>query len=146
VLQESCGYDGLPMHPVDPPSSDYMPSPKEPEQAPFSPDYVSGPEYLEYLSLSDEEVSVEDQPYVAADSPTALSLGYIADSDQEDESEDGPMEYLANGGDDDNDDSSGDDADEEEEEEAFEEEVEEHLAPANSIVASPVVDPIPSIK
>ncbi|GJR90472.1 hypothetical protein Tco_0214483 [Tanacetum coccineum] len=33
------GYDGLPMHPVDPPSSDYVPGSEEPEQAPLSPDY-----------------------------------------------------------------------------------------------------------
>ncbi|GKG66263.1 hypothetical protein Tco_0696397, partial [Tanacetum coccineum] len=31
-------------------------------------DYVSGPEYLEYLAPSDEEVPVEDQPYAVADS------------------------------------------------------------------------------
>nr|GEU81397.1 hypothetical protein [Tanacetum cinerariifolium] len=34
-----CGYDGLLMHPADPPSSDYVHGPKEPEQAPLSPDY-----------------------------------------------------------------------------------------------------------
>ncbi|GKC58024.1 hypothetical protein Tco_1085622, partial [Tanacetum coccineum] len=73
-----------------------MPSPEEPKQAPLSPDYVSGPEYPEYLALSDEEVPVKDHPYAAADSPIALSLGYIADSDPEedpeDESEDGPTD------------------------------------------------------
>ncbi|GJX99452.1 hypothetical protein Tco_0356471 [Tanacetum coccineum] len=127
------GYDGLPMHPVDPPSPDYMPGLEEPEQAPLSLDYVSGPEYPEYLALSDEEVPMEDQPYAAADSPIALSLGYIADSDPEDESEDGPTDYPANGGDNDDDDLSGDDADDENEEEASEEEEEEeHLAPADS--------------
>ncbi|GJW67895.1 hypothetical protein Tco_0122319, partial [Tanacetum coccineum] len=107
--------------------------------------------------LSDEEVLVEDQPYAAADLPTALSPGYIADSDLEedpkDESEDGPTDYLADGGDDDDDDdSSGDDADDEDEEEASEEdkdedeeEEEEHLAPADSTaVASLVVEPVPS--
>ncbi|GJZ03248.1 hypothetical protein Tco_0521209 [Tanacetum coccineum] len=97
------GYNGLPMHPVDLPSSNYMLGPEEPEQAPLSPDYVPGPEYPEYLSLSNEEVPVEDQPYVVTDSPTALSLGYIADSDLEDESEDGPMDYLVDVGDDDDD-------------------------------------------
>ncbi|GJW35185.1 hypothetical protein Tco_0058105 [Tanacetum coccineum] len=30
------GYDGLPMHPVDPPLSDYVSGPEEPEQAPLS--------------------------------------------------------------------------------------------------------------
>ncbi|GKA23257.1 hypothetical protein Tco_0709219 [Tanacetum coccineum] len=106
------GYDGLPMHLVDPPSSDYMPGLEEPEQAPLSPDYVPGPEYPKYLALSDEEVPVDDQPYAAADSPIALSSGYIADSDSEedpkDESEDGPTDYPADGGDDDDDDDDDD--------------------------------------
>nr|GEV10928.1 putative reverse transcriptase domain-containing protein [Tanacetum cinerariifolium] len=57
---------------------------------PPSPDYVPGPKYPEYLAPSDDEVPVEDQPYVVADSPITLSLGYIAESDPEDESEDGP--------------------------------------------------------
>ncbi|GJS25320.1 hypothetical protein Tco_0453952 [Tanacetum coccineum] len=146
------GYDGLPMHPVDPPSPDYMPGPEEPEQAPLSPDYVLGPEYPKYLALSDEEVLVEDQPYAAADSPIALSLDYIADSDleedPEDESEDGPTDYPSDRGDDD--DSSRDDADDEDEEEASnkdedEEEEEEHLDSVDFITtASPVLDPVPS--
>ncbi|GJW93460.1 hypothetical protein Tco_0173132 [Tanacetum coccineum] len=148
------GYDGL-MHPVDPPSSDYMPGPEEPKQAPLSPDYVSGPEYPEYLAPSNEEVPIEDQPYAAADSPIALSPSYIANSDLEDESEDGPMDYPADGGDDDDDDSLGDDVDDKDEEEASEEdedeedkdeeEEEEHLAQADSTAAaSPVVDHVPS--
>ncbi|GJT47562.1 hypothetical protein Tco_0956277 [Tanacetum coccineum] len=143
------------MHSVDPPSPDYVPGPEEPEQASLSPDYVPGPEYPKYLALCNKEVPVEDQPYAAADSPIALSLGYIANSDPEedpeDESEDGPTDYLANVGDeDDDDDSSGDDADYKDEEEASkededEEEEEEHLAPADSTTAtSPVVDPVPS--
>ncbi|GJX44602.1 hypothetical protein Tco_0261278 [Tanacetum coccineum] len=110
--------------------------------------YDVGPEYPEYLVLSDEEVPIEDQPYAATDLPIALSSGYIADSDQEedpkDESKDGPTDYPADGGDDDDDDSSGDDADDEDEEEASEEEAseedkdeveeekEEHLALADS--------------
>ncbi|GKC56517.1 hypothetical protein Tco_1084115 [Tanacetum coccineum] len=120
---------------------------------------MSGPEYLEYLALSDEEVPIEDQPYAAADSPIALSPDYIVDSDPEkdlkDESKNGPTDYPADGGDDDDDDddSSGDDADDEDEEEASEvnedevEEEEEHLAPADSTAtASPVVDPVPSVE
>ncbi|GJZ63000.1 hypothetical protein Tco_0619421, partial [Tanacetum coccineum] len=122
------GYDGLLMHPVDPPSPDYVPGPEEPEQAPLSPDY----------------------PYAADTSPIALSLGYITDSDleedPEDESEDGPADYPADEGDDD-DDLSGDDVDDEDEEEASkedEEEEEEHLAPTDSIAISPIVDLVPS--
>ncbi|GJX38289.1 reverse transcriptase domain-containing protein [Tanacetum coccineum] len=87
---------------------------------------------------------MEDQPYAVADSPIALSPGYVADSDPEEDpeedSEDGPVDYPADGGDGDDDDSSNDD---EEEEEASEEEEEEHLALADSVVA-PVVDHVPS--
>ncbi|GKG03446.1 hypothetical protein Tco_0311082, partial [Tanacetum coccineum] len=88
-----------------PATPDYMPGPEELEQASLSPDYVPGPEYPEYLALSDEEVPIEDQPYVVADSPIALSPGYVADSDPEEDSEDGP------------------------------EEEEEHLAPVDSVIA-----------
>ncbi|GJW59781.1 putative reverse transcriptase domain-containing protein [Tanacetum coccineum] len=116
------------MHPVDPPSPDYVPRPEEPEQAPLSPDYVPGTEYSEYLAPYDDEIPIEDQPYATAASP------------------DGPMDYPADEGDDDDDESFGDDADDKDEEEASEEdeEEEEHLAPADSTAASPVVDPVPS--
>ncbi|GJW70627.1 hypothetical protein Tco_0127544 [Tanacetum coccineum] len=124
---------------------DYVTGPEELEQAPLSPNYVPGPEYPEYLAPSNEEVPIEDQPYDVADSPIALSLGYVADShlkeDPEEDSEDGPVDYPAHGGDDNDDDSSEDD---EEEEDASEEE-EEHLAPIDSIVA-PVVDHVPSFE
>nr|GEV64046.1 putative reverse transcriptase domain-containing protein [Tanacetum cinerariifolium] len=118
------GYNGLPMHLIDPPSPDYVPGSKEPEQASLSPDYVPGPEYPEYLASSDEEVPIDDQPYAAVDSPIALSLGYITDSDleedPEDESEDGPTDYPADGGDDDDDDDEDEDeASEEDEDELF---------------------------
>ncbi|GJR91506.1 hypothetical protein Tco_0215517 [Tanacetum coccineum] len=131
-----------------PASPDYVPGPEEPEQAPLSPDYVPGPEYPEYLAPSDEEVPMEDQPYAVADSPIALSPGYVADSDPEEDpeedSEDGPVDYPADGGDGDDDDSSDDDEEEEaSEEEEAEEEEEEHLALADSVVA-PVVDHVPS--
>nr|GEV22024.1 hypothetical protein [Tanacetum cinerariifolium]GEV25441.1 hypothetical protein [Tanacetum cinerariifolium] len=95
-------------------------------------------EYPEYLAPFDEEVSVEDQPYVIADSPTALSPGYIANSDPEEDYEDGPVDYPANGGDDNDDDSSND----YKEEEALEEE-EEHLALADSVI-EPAVEYVPS--
>ncbi|GKD83255.1 hypothetical protein Tco_1350094, partial [Tanacetum coccineum] len=120
-------------------SPDYVPGLEEPEQAPLLPDYVPGPEYPEYLAPFDEEVPFEDQPYVVADSPIALSPSYVADSDPEEDSEDSPVDYPADRGDDDDDDSSDDD----EEEEEAEEEEEEHLALANSVVA-PVVDHVPS--
>ncbi|GKG45065.1 hypothetical protein Tco_0495143, partial [Tanacetum coccineum] len=75
-----------------------------------------------------------------------LSPGYVADSDPEEDSKDGPVDsedglvdYPANGGDGDDDDSS----DNDKEEEASEEEEEEHLGLANSVV-TPVVDHVPS--
>ncbi|GJX88321.1 hypothetical protein Tco_0340335, partial [Tanacetum coccineum] len=94
---------------------------------------------------------MEDQPYVVADSPLALSPGYVAESDleedPEEDSEDGPVDYPANGSDGNDDDSSDDDEEEEEasKEDAKEEaeEEEEHLAPADSVVA-PIVDHVPS--
>ncbi|GKB51530.1 hypothetical protein Tco_0902283 [Tanacetum coccineum] len=74
-----------------PASPDYVPGPEEPKQAPLSPDYVPGPD---------------------------LSPGYVADSDPEEDPEedyeDGPVDYLADGGDGDDDDSSDDDEEEEE--------------------------------
>nr|GEY16845.1 hypothetical protein [Tanacetum cinerariifolium] len=149
------GYDRLPMHPVDPyveaacqaleqappspdcvpgpehpPSPDYVPGPEEPEQAPLSPDYVPEPEYPEYLVPSDAEAPIEDQPLPDDASTTALSLGYIADSDPEED----PEEDLTNEGDDVHDKSFDDDDDEDKEE--------EHLAPAGSSVVL-VDDPVP---
>ncbi|GKG06479.1 hypothetical protein Tco_0329448 [Tanacetum coccineum] len=97
------------------------------------------------MAPSDEEVPIEDQPYAVADSPIALSLGYVANSDPvEDpgeESKDGSVDYPADGGDDDDDDSS----DDNEDEEASKEVEDEHLAPADSVVA-PVVDHVPSFE
>ncbi|GKC45955.1 hypothetical protein Tco_1063677, partial [Tanacetum coccineum] len=105
-------------------SPNYVPSLEEPEQAPPSLDYVPGPEYPEYLAPADDEIVAEDQPYADYASPVAVSPGYIADSDPEENSEDGPVDYPANGGDDDDDDDSFDDDEEEE----------EHLDLADSVV------------
>ncbi|GKE12086.1 hypothetical protein Tco_1415637 [Tanacetum coccineum] len=81
-------------------------------------------------------------PYADDALPTDLSLSYIADSNPEDESEDGPTDYPTDGGDDDDDDSSGNDADDEDGEEASEDD--EHLAPADSTTVSPTVNLVPS--
>ncbi|GJZ57465.1 hypothetical protein Tco_0612959 [Tanacetum coccineum] len=128
-----------------PASPDYVPGPEEPEQAPLSPNYVPELEYPEYLAPSDEEVPIEDQPYAIADSPIALSPGYVADSDPEEDpeedSEDGPVDYPADGGDGDDDDSSDDD---EEEEEAEEEEAEEEEE-VERLLALPTPPPSPLI-
>ncbi|GJQ91266.1 putative reverse transcriptase domain-containing protein [Tanacetum coccineum] len=113
--------------------------------------------YPEYLSLSDDDIPIEYQPLLADALPTALSLGYIADSDPkedpeedpEDDPEVHPADYPADGGDKEEEkESSRDDADEEDEEEAFEEEdddeeEEDHLAPVDSSVI-PIDDPVPS--
>ncbi|GKD02225.1 hypothetical protein Tco_1177199, partial [Tanacetum coccineum] len=143
-----------------------------PEHPPL-PDYVPGPEYPEYLIPSDDEAPIEDQPLPSDASPTALSPGYVADSDPEEDPEEDPADYPADRGDkeeessgddandedeeesfgDDTDDedeeeSSGDDADDEDEEEASKDEdkeEEEHITPADSTTL-PAVDPVPLAK
>nr|GFA57110.1 hypothetical protein [Tanacetum cinerariifolium] len=119
-------------------TSVYMDSEPGRPVAPPSPDYVPDPEYL----------PAPIEPYVVADSPIALSLGYIADSDLEEDSENGPVDYPADGGDDDDepsddDDDDDDDDDEEPFEDKDDDDEEEHLAPADSFAVL-VVDPIPS--
>ncbi|GJR01991.1 hypothetical protein Tco_0524975, partial [Tanacetum coccineum] len=159
------GYDGLPMQPVALPSPDYVPGPEHPP----SPDYVPGPEfppspvevpyvpepeYPEYLVPSDAKAPLEDQPLPADASPTALSPGYVTDSDPDEDPKEDPEEdhagYPADGGDDDDDPSDDDDDDDDtddEDEKSFEDEddyeEEEHLALADSSVVL-VVDPVPS--
>nr|GEY77512.1 hypothetical protein [Tanacetum cinerariifolium] len=161
------GYDGLPMLPVAPASPDYIPGPEEP-QTPLAPqdkdkdehelmfiqphdsDFVPKLIYPEYIPLEDEHIlSAEEQPLPPVVSPTAESPGYVAESDPEedpeehenDETEDGLVDYPMDGGDvgdDDDGNSSGYDADDEDEdEEDEEEEEEEHLAPTDSTVAIP---------
>nr|GFD25003.1 hypothetical protein [Tanacetum cinerariifolium] len=63
-----------------PPSPDYVSGPDHPP----SPDYVPGPEYPEYVAPLDDEIPTEDQPLLTDASPIALSLGYVVDSDPED--------------------------------------------------------------
>ncbi|GJZ38219.1 hypothetical protein Tco_0584410 [Tanacetum coccineum] len=132
------GYDGLHM------------------QSPHDPDYVPEPIYPEYIPLEDEhEFPAEEQPLPPVVSPTAESLGYVVESDPEedleeyedDKTDDGPVDYPMDGGEDgydDDGDSSGDDADDEDEDEGDEddedeEEEEEHLALADSAVVVPIV-------
>nr|GFB86087.1 hypothetical protein [Tanacetum cinerariifolium] len=100
--------------------------------------------YPEYIPLKDEHIlSAEEQPLPLDVSPTVESPGYVAESDldedpneyEDDETEDGPVDYPMDGGDDrddDDEDSSGYDVDDEDEDE--EDEEEEHLAPADSAV------------
>ncbi|GKC23447.1 hypothetical protein Tco_1025597 [Tanacetum coccineum] len=130
------GYDGLPMQPVAPPSPDYVPGPEHPP-SPVEVPYIPEPEYPEYLVPSDDEAPMEDQPLPADASPVALSPGYVADSDPEEDSEEDHADYPADGGDDDDEPSDDDDDDDtgDEDEEPFEDEEddeeEEHLAPAD---------------
>ncbi|GJR87276.1 hypothetical protein Tco_0211287, partial [Tanacetum coccineum] len=111
-----------------------------------------------YTSISSDgdllawaEVLVEDQPYVVADSPKALSSGYVADSDPEEDHAD----YPTDRGDDDDepsndddepsnddDDDTGDKDEEPFEDEEDDKEEEEHLAPADS-PAVPVINHVP---
>ncbi|GKF06283.1 hypothetical protein Tco_0036951, partial [Tanacetum coccineum] len=46
----------------------------------------------------DDEIPVEDQPLHVDASPTALSPGYVADSDPEEDPEEDLPDYLADGG------------------------------------------------
>ncbi|GKD34723.1 hypothetical protein Tco_1250232, partial [Tanacetum coccineum] len=122
-----------------PPSPAYVPNLMELDD--HVPVYVPEHVHPEYLAPSDDDIPAEDQPYATDASPTALSLGYIADFDPEEDEEDDPADYPANGGDDEDDESSDDDDDVEGDEEDEEDE-EEHLASTDSFVV-PIVDPIP---
>nr|GEV15318.1 hypothetical protein [Tanacetum cinerariifolium] len=152
------GYDGFPIQPV-PHDEDEC----EPRfiQA-HDPDFVPEPVYPEYIPLEDEHVlPAEDQPLQPVDSPTTESPGYIAESDpkvdleyEDDEEQEGPIDYPMDEGDDRGDDdgnSSGDDAavededmEEEEEDKEEEEEEEEHIASADSTTVIPVVELVSS--
>nr|GEY21089.1 reverse transcriptase domain-containing protein [Tanacetum cinerariifolium] len=147
------------MHPVAPPSLDYVLGPEHPP----SPDYMPGLEHsplliyvpeLEYpknLVPSGDEVPLEDQPQPDNASPTAISSSYVVDYDlEEDPKEDlgeDHVDYRADVGDGDDvsfddDDDDDDDADDKDEE-ASKDDKEEHLAPADSSKV-PVVDFVPS--
>ncbi|GKF38984.1 hypothetical protein Tco_0119045, partial [Tanacetum coccineum] len=105
----------------DPPSPDYVPGPKKPEQAPPSPIYVPfhpEPVYPEFLP-EDDVLPAEEQPLPVAASPTTESPGYIPESDPEED----PADYPADRGDDRDDEEPSDDDDDAKEE--------EHLAPAD---------------
>nr|GEU51015.1 hypothetical protein [Tanacetum cinerariifolium] len=96
--------------------------------------------YPEYIPLKDEHVlSAEEQPLPPVVSPTIESPGYVEESNpkkyEDDESEDGPVDYPMDRGDDgydDDNDPFGDDTDDEDEAEE-----EEHLALADSVVVVP---------
>ncbi|GKG21068.1 hypothetical protein Tco_0383663, partial [Tanacetum coccineum] len=99
-------------------------TPQPPEKAPPSPDYVPGPEYPKYVASFDDEIPVEDQPLPADASPTALSSGYVADSDLkedlEEDPEEDPADYPVDEVDDKEEEEESSEDDDEEEEETFE--------------------------
>ncbi|GKB87157.1 hypothetical protein Tco_0959429, partial [Tanacetum coccineum] len=158
------GYDGLQLQPVSTHQSpDFYQDPEDPQTPPPVPqdedegepmfvhahdlDYVPEPIYPEYIPLEDEhEFPAEEQPLPPVDSPTAESPGYVTESDfeedpeeyEDDETEDGLIDYpmdVGNDGDDNDVDSSRDDANDEDEDDKDEE---EHLAPADSAIVVPV--------
>ncbi|GKF34307.1 hypothetical protein Tco_0107507, partial [Tanacetum coccineum] len=104
-----------------PPSPDYIPGPEEP-QSPPPLDFVLEPMYPEYIPQEDEILPAEEQPLPATASPTAEPLGYVPDSDPEEDDED-PADYPTDR----------DNADDEDEDEDEDEEEEEHPAPADSV-------------
>ncbi|GKA52294.1 hypothetical protein Tco_0745490, partial [Tanacetum coccineum] len=109
------------------------------------------------MPLKDEVLPPEEQPLLAAASPTADSPGYVPKSHLEEDTEEDddkdpkvdPADYPADRGDDgdDEDESSDNDEDDDVDIEGDKEEEEEHPAPADSIaVALPAVDHAPSAK
>ncbi|GJS44875.1 reverse transcriptase domain-containing protein [Tanacetum coccineum] len=103
-----------------------MPDPMELEH--HIPVYIPKLVYPEYRVPSDDDIQIEDQTYAADASPSALSPGYISESDPEkdlkEDSEEDPIDYAADTDDDDK-------------------EEKEHLAPNVALLA---VDPVPSTK
>nr|GFA55166.1 hypothetical protein [Tanacetum cinerariifolium] len=86
---------------------------------------------------------MEDQPLPTDALPTTLLLGYIDNSNPEEEDED-HVDYPANGGDNDDNESSDDDDDDDDVEKDGEvDEAEEHIAPVDPCVV-PIVDHVPS--
>nr|GEX25103.1 hypothetical protein [Tanacetum cinerariifolium] len=85
------------------------------------------------------EEPIEDQSLPVDALPTALSLGYVVDSDPEEDKED-PKEdhadYPADGGDNDDDESSDDDEDDDDVDKEEEEDEEEHLSLADPSTVS----------
>ncbi|GKG08424.1 hypothetical protein Tco_0334256, partial [Tanacetum coccineum] len=124
VTYTSVYTDSEPSKLVAPPSPDYIPGPEEPHTPPIPQDedereamfiqphdpyYVPEPIYPEYIPLEDEHVfPVKEQPLPHVDSPTAESPGYVTESDPEeyedDETEDGLVDYPMDRGDDEYDD------------------------------------------
>nr|GEX86262.1 hypothetical protein [Tanacetum cinerariifolium] len=70
---------------ASPLSPAYLPDPIELDEHVLV--YVLKPEYSEYLELPSDDIIAEDQPHADDAVPTALSLGYIVDSDPKEDPE-----------------------------------------------------------
>ncbi|GKF57891.1 hypothetical protein Tco_0171428, partial [Tanacetum coccineum] len=115
-------------------------------QAPPSPDYVPGPEYPPSPEFVPEPVYLEFMPPEDDILPAKEKLLPAVEGDDEDPDED-PADYTADGGDDDDDEdeSSDDDEDDNDFDIEEDEEEEEHLTPVDSTtVAFPAVEHAPS--
>ncbi|GJV97479.1 hypothetical protein Tco_1549056 [Tanacetum coccineum] len=85
------------------------------DELPEMDPYVLEPKHPEYHVPSDDDIQVEDQPYAEDASPTAESLGYLADSDSmEDDTVTDSIDYLDDSGTNDEDSEEYDDEDPEE--------------------------------
>ncbi|GJW03755.1 hypothetical protein Tco_1562611 [Tanacetum coccineum] len=99
------GYDRLPMQPVAPPSPDYIPGPEDSQTPPV-------PQDKDEREQDEHVFPVEEHPLPPIDSPTVESPGYVTESGpkedpekyEDDETEDGPVDYPMDGGDDGDDD------------------------------------------
>nr|GEX15982.1 hypothetical protein [Tanacetum cinerariifolium] len=78
------GYDGLLMHP---PSPDYVPCPEHPPSPAYVLEFVPEPVYPKFMPPEDDVLPAEEQPLLAAASPTARSPGYVTESDLEEDPE-----------------------------------------------------------
>ncbi|GJR68982.1 hypothetical protein Tco_0015047 [Tanacetum coccineum] len=125
------GYDGLPLQPVAPPSPDYILGPQNPQTPPVPQDE------------DEHELLAEEQPlpgHITESNPEEDLEEY-----EDDETEDGPVDYPMDGGDkgdDDDGDSSRVDANDEDEDDEDEDEEEEHLALDDSAIVVPVDEPV----
>nr|GEW41426.1 hypothetical protein [Tanacetum cinerariifolium] len=68
----------------------YLPDPIKLDE--HVPVYVSEPKYLEYLEPPADDIVAEDQPHADDAVPTALSPGYIANSNPEEDPKEDPEE------------------------------------------------------
>ncbi|GKB31187.1 hypothetical protein Tco_0870588, partial [Tanacetum coccineum] len=105
------------------------------------PVYVPEPEHPEYHVPSDDDIQVEDQPFVDDTSPTAESPGYIANSESIEEDS---IDYLDEPEDDDEDEDGDPEEDPSEEheleddDEDYEEDPSEEHEPEDEEMRSPL--------